>query len=89
MSDLISRKALIRYIDPGHLRNPEEKVFSENDVVRMIENFPTAFNKKKVIEELESNKYTTLITLDGNTIVKILIMKINKAIEIVEKGGIK
>ena len=55
----------------------------------MIENFPTAFNKKKVIEELESNKYTTLITLDGNTIVKILIMKINKAIEIVEKGGIK
>lgn len=89
MSDLISRKALISYIDSGHLRNPEEKVFSENDVVRMIKNFPTAFDKKKVIEELKSNKYATSITLDGNTIVEIPIMKINKAIEIVEKGGIE
>lgn len=33
---MIDEKKLIEYIGAGHLRNPEEKVFSENDVVNMI-----------------------------------------------------
>ena len=34
--DLISRKTLLDYIDVGHLRNSDEKCFSERDVVEMI-----------------------------------------------------
>lgn len=39
--DCISRSALISFIDAGHLRNPSEKCYSENDVVELIKNAPS------------------------------------------------
>ena len=39
--DLISREALIDFIDPGHLRHPGELCFSEIDVVNMLNHAPT------------------------------------------------
>lgn len=41
MMDLISREALIDFIDPGHLRHPGELCFSEIDVVNMLNHSPT------------------------------------------------
>lgn len=38
---LIDANALVRFIDPGHLRNQFELCFSEYDVVSMIRNAPT------------------------------------------------
>ena len=39
--DCISRKWVISFIDAGHLRNPNEKCFSENDVVELVKNAPS------------------------------------------------
>ena len=39
--DCISREWLISFIDAGHLRNPNEKCYSENDVVELIRNAPS------------------------------------------------
>ena len=39
--DCISREWLISFIDAGHLRNPNEKCYSENDVVELIKNAPS------------------------------------------------
>ena len=39
--DCISKSALISFIDAGHLRNPNEKCYSENDVVELIKNAPS------------------------------------------------
>lgn len=41
MGDLISRSALIDWIDAGHLRHPSELCYSEMDVVNMLLHFPT------------------------------------------------
>jgi c-di-GMP-related signal transduction protein len=54
--DLISRSDLISYINAGHLRNPNELCFSENDIVEMIKNQPTAYDVENVVVELEEQK---------------------------------
>ena len=38
---LIDADALIEFIDVGHLRNPLERCYSEQDVVDMLESRPT------------------------------------------------
>ena len=38
---LIDANALIEFIDVGHLRNPLERCYSEQDVVDMLESRPT------------------------------------------------
>lgn len=39
--DCISREWVISFIDAGHLRNPNEKCFSENDVVELVKKAPS------------------------------------------------
>ena len=51
---LIDADILMEFIDPEHLRHPGELVFSEVDVVNMLNHAPTAFDAEKVIEELEN-----------------------------------
>lgn len=39
---LIDAEALAKFIDYGHLHNPNEKAYSENDIREMIDMMPTA-----------------------------------------------
>lgn len=39
---LIDADALAKFIDYGHLHNPNEKAYSENDIREMIDMMPTA-----------------------------------------------
>lgn len=41
MSRYIDADAIITFVSAGHLRNPMEKTWSDNDVVDMIESRPT------------------------------------------------
>lgn len=95
MSDLISRKALLKQFivsDSGR-RIPEYDcdnfpiTISIKDVKDIIRKAPTAFDKEKVIEELEydkemSAKYSTGLREQGH------IEAFDEAISIVKKGGI-
>lgn len=38
---LIDANALAKFIDYGHLNNPDEKLYSENDIREMIDMMPT------------------------------------------------
>ena len=42
MDDLISRQAAIDFVDAGHLCNPNEPRWSDNDVVNFLESRPPA-----------------------------------------------
>lgn len=53
---LINADKLIDFINAGHLRSRFEPCFSEDDVVKMIENQPTAFDAEKVVNQLEEEK---------------------------------
>ena len=83
MDDLISRGALIEQL---------EKQCGKNTYIipdfawETIENAPTAFNKEKVIEELTAGKF---ITIGGNTVGESVNIRIDRAVEIIEKGGIE
>ena len=71
MDDLISRKSLLEcaeYDDKGRLVIP----------YRYVKNAPTAFDKEKVIEELEDYLFEKYC-VEGD----------EKIAEIVEKGGIE
>lgn len=41
MRRLIDADALAKFIDYGHLNNPDEKLYSENDIREMIDMMPT------------------------------------------------
>lgn len=41
MSRYIDGDALAKFIDYGHLNNPNEKLYSENDIREMIDMMPT------------------------------------------------
>ena len=41
MSRYIDADALAKFIDYGHLNNPDEKLYSENDIREMIDMMPT------------------------------------------------
>ena len=91
MSDLISRKDFITEmeINIGNIYNPEI-IKGMKFAIELIKNRPTAFDKEKVIEELD-NLTGEECTLHECGIrserCKPCIAK--KAIEIVEKGGIE
>jgi len=42
MNDLISRQAAIDFIDAGHLVNPNEPRWSDNEVVNFLKSRPSA-----------------------------------------------
>ena len=56
------------------------------DAQRIISDQPVAFDKEKVKEELIAGKF---ITADGDIIGESVYIRIDRAVEIVEKGGIE
>ena len=89
--DLISREAAIALVYKiGYINVSNQYDFKANcrvDKIRqeLIE-LPTAFDKEKVIEELTAGKF---ITIGGNTVGESVNIRIDRAVEIVEKGGIE
>lgn len=98
MSDLISRKALLKTLSSFNFGNASTVCDSDGfpthisivGAMKIISNQPTAFYKKKVIEELDklTGEECTLHECGiRSERCKPCIAK--KAIEIVEKGGIE
>lgn len=87
--DLISRKSLIKNLKKFA---PEHYTALVNDLI-MKE--PTAFDKEKVIEELKELKMMYFLTIanTGDEKMDLAYEKVgnalDKAIEIIEKGGIE
>ena len=86
--DLISRRALLEAIDSSFVTpilkiNMREEHKAVSKIWEIIVNMPTAFDKEKVIEELQR----------ADPIIRTFVGKsfttIERAIEIVEKGGIE
>lgn len=76
--DLISRKAAIEAVD----RHTRDDGTLDDDISVILEEVETAFDKEKVIEELQSPcNYTIMAGKHFTTV--------DRAIEIVEKGGIE
>ena len=81
--DLIRRKAVIEAVD----RHTKEDGTLDDDISVILKEVETAFNKEKVIEELEydkemSAKYSTGLREQGH------IEAFDEAISIVKRGGI-
>lgn len=55
---LIDADALANYIDFGHLINPNEKSYSENDIREMIDEMPTveAIPVDQIRQEIQSRR---------------------------------
>ena len=79
--DLISRKAVIEAVD----KHTKEDGTLDDDISVILEEVETAFDKEKVIEELkgEIELCVTHPLYPGRYIKK------DRAVEIVEKGGIE
>lgn len=67
-------------------RHTREDGTLDEDISIILEEIKTAFDKEKVKEELIAGKF---ITADGDTIGKSVYIRIDRAVEIVEKGGIE
>ena len=80
--DLISRKAVIETVD----RHTRDDGTLDDDISVILEEVETAFDKEKVKEELTAGKF---ITIGGNTVGESVNIRIDRAVEIVEKGGIE
>ena len=91
MDDLISREAIIEAVD----RHTREDGTLDDDITIILEEVKTAFDKEKVIEELENLKAQYFITIVNTGderlgfAYKYVWNALNHAIEIVEKGGIE
>ena len=81
-NDLISRKAVIETVD----RHTRDDGTLDDDISVILEEVETAFDEEKVKEELTAGKF---ITIGGNTVGESVNIRIDRAVEIVEKGGIK
>lgn len=59
MSDLIDRQAAIDFIDAGHLVNPNEPRWSDNEVVAFLKSRPSAEKTGKwiLVDEAEPRRY--------------------------------
>ena len=72
-NDLISRKAVIEAVD----RHTRDDGTLDDDISVILEEVETAFDKEKVIEELKEEG--CIVDDDAG----------NRAVEIIEKGGIE
>ena len=61
---LIDADALAKFIDDGHLNNPNEKLYSENDIREMIDMMPT-IDAVPVIRCKDCKRWNTIY--DRNT----------------------
>ncbi len=86
MSDLISRKALkdfiINAIEKQNGRGID--LLKVSEVIEVIEKQPTAFDTEKVVEQLEKLEDTFVKAGSYN-----VATGLNKAIDIVKKGGVE
>lgn len=80
--DLIRRKAVIEAVD----RHTRDDGTLDDDISVILEEVETAFDKEKVKEELTAGKF---ITIGGITVGESVNIRIDRAVEIVEKGGIE
>lgn len=95
---LIDADALIEFIDPGHLRHPGELVFSEVDVVNMLNHAPTAYKPDAVKAELKQLKLDGVCNNENCVDCQYYgicdagerreELALDKSIEIVERGGV-
>lgn len=85
--DLISRKAVIETVD----KHTREDGILDDDISVILEEVNTAFDKKSVIEELKSLKEDErkYLTECGDKDSLRGMQCYERAIEIVEKGGIE
>ena len=102
MSDLISRSELLKAMDTWDKfgydehnrlikidRTNEEYVpyVHYEDMVKCVNDMPTAYDIDKVVEELEKESYA--IMLDGALVAsKEVVIDAKRAIEIVKQGGV-
>mgnify|MGYP006967185246 CR=1 FL=1 len=98
MSDLISRSALIKAMNeskkqPTSDENIEGYCEGWNDLADIINEQPTAYDVEKVVKELEEERMKLFLTIANTGSEKLDIAYgyaselINKAIDIVRKGG--
>ena len=84
--DLISRSALLESVNYYYTHTPNDSPehYAYGVALKEIREHPTAFDKKRVIEELRSEIHLTVYDpmISGRYIKK------SRAIEIVEKGGV-
>jgi len=57
MNDLISRQAAIDFIDAGHLVNPNEPRWSDNEVVNFLKSRPSAQPEQRKGEWIDEGFY--------------------------------
>lgn len=100
MSDLISRSALIQelkthfdaiYRDDGELLSSDHVCISEDvdDLIKLVEDQPTAYDIDKVVERLEATKDVTKDdTVAEQISTNIWNKALSRAIRIVKGGGI-
>ena len=74
--DLISRKAVIKAVD----RHTREDGTLDDDISVILEEIKTAFDKEKVISQIQEKSYYESWSKVIDT---------NKAVWIVEKGGVE
>lgn len=91
--DLISRKALLeaidsRFIIPILKINMREEHKAVLRIREIIANMQTGFDKEKVIEELNSER-NLMYREDGTLMGARTQISIDRAVDIVEKGGIE
>lgn len=86
--DLISRKEVIYILENMIFEVGKDlsKSYLLQDARERIIRLNAAFDKEKVKEELIAGKF---ITVDGDTIGESVYIRIDRAVEIVEKGGIE
>lgn len=87
-NDLISRKEILERINYyySHTNEESSEHYAYGVVLKEINELPTAFDKEKVKEELTAGKF---ITIGGDTVGKSVNIRVDRAVEIVEKGGIE
>lgn len=87
--DLISRKAVLNILTEARVK---DSILCSPAFVEMltqrIKKIPTAFDKEKVIEELNSER-NLMYREDGTLMGARTQISIDRAVDIVEKGGIE
>lgn len=91
--DLISRQAAYKAFSDYLNRNFIGEVSSQTElsigeIASVIKSIPTAFDKEKVIEELNSER-NLMYREDGTLMGARTQISIDRSVEIVEKGGIE
>ena len=101
MSDLISKSELINALKvhfDSCFREDGELLYSDHictsddvvDLIKLVENQPTAYDIDNVVKELYEERTETLLSNDYECeIINYCIDNFDKAIEIVKQGGIR